>query len=62
METAELENKVYTLEKELAVQEATLAGAQSTQAAAHSGTWSVMVAGAVAWVVGVFMGIAVSKV
>ncbi len=61
METAELESTVHELETALAVQEATLAGAQTTQAVAHSGTWSVMAAGGAALVVGIFLGLAIAK-
>lgn len=72
METAELENKVHDLEKALAVEQATQAGVQATQAAtqagmtstfsaAHAGTWSVMGAGSIALVVGLFIGVAVAK-
>ena len=42
-----------------ATQAATLAGAQSTQAAAHAGSWATMAAGAIALVVGMFLGLAV---
>ncbi|MFE4961269.1 hypothetical protein ACFRCW_47205, partial [Streptomyces sp. NPDC056653] len=38
-----------------------LAGAQATQAVAHSGTWSVMAAGAAAWSVGIFLGMAIAR-
>ncbi|MFI8085339.1 hypothetical protein ACIF6L_31680 [Kitasatospora sp. NPDC086009] len=61
METAELESKVHGLETALAVQEANMAGAQATQAVAHSGTWSVMAAGAGALIVGIFLGMAIAK-
>lgn len=39
---------------------ASLAGAQATQAVAHSGTWSVMAA-APRLVVGIFLGMAIAK-
>jgi hypothetical protein len=42
-----------------ATQAATLAGARSTQAAAHAGSWATMAAGAIALVVGMFLGLAV---
>ncbi|MFD8695434.1 hypothetical protein [Kitasatospora purpeofusca] len=61
MDTAELEAKVHSLETALAVQEANLAGAQATQAATHSGTWSVIVAGAASLVVGIALGVTISK-
>jgi hypothetical protein len=44
-----------------ATQAATLAGAQATQAAAHAGTWSTMAAGAVALVVGMFLGVTITR-
>jgi hypothetical protein len=44
-----------------ATQAATLAGAQSTQAAAHAGTWTTMAAGSVALIVGMFLGLTISK-
>ncbi|MFC9584979.1 hypothetical protein ACFVJ8_19385 [Streptomyces yangpuensis] len=72
MEQSELESKVHSLETALAVQEATMAGAQATQAATQAGmtstfgatqagTWSVMTVGSVALVVGIFLGLAVAK-
>ncbi|MFD9307247.1 hypothetical protein ACFWCB_32035 [Streptomyces sp. NPDC060048] len=72
MEQSELESKVQELETALAVQEATMAGAQATQAATqagmtstfgatHAGTWSVMVTGSVALLVGIFLGMAITK-
>ena len=44
-----------------ATQAATLAGAQTTQAAAHAGTWTTMAAGSVALIVGMFLGLTISK-
>ena len=44
-----------------ATQAATLAGAQSTQAAAHAGTWTTMAAGSIALIVGMFLGLTISK-
>ncbi|MFD9305426.1 hypothetical protein ACFWCB_22705 [Streptomyces sp. NPDC060048] len=72
MEQSELENKVKQLETALAVQEATMAGAQATQAATqagmtstfgatHAGTWSVMVTGSVSLLVGIFLGMAIAR-
>ncbi|MFD9487043.1 hypothetical protein [Streptomyces sp. NPDC059991] len=72
MEQSELETKVQELETALAVQEANMAGAQATQAATqagmtstfgatHAGTWSVMVTGSVALLVGIFLGLAIAK-
>ncbi|HEV7567162.1 MAG TPA: hypothetical protein VGO31_14525 [Microbacteriaceae bacterium] len=42
----------------MAVQEATMAGQASTDAATHAGTWSTMLAGGVALCVGMFLGVA----
>ncbi|QTD95849.1 hypothetical protein [Streptomyces cyanogenus] len=72
MEQPELESKIQKLETGLAVQEATLAGAQSTQAAAQAGMtstftatqtgmWAVMATGSVALLVGIFLGMASAK-
>jgi hypothetical protein len=68
MEQSELEGKIHTLETGLAVQEASMAGAQATRAgttstftAAHTGTWAVMATGSVALLVGIFLGMAVAK-
>jgi hypothetical protein len=55
----DLQSEVQELKTAMAVQEATMAGQASTDAAAHAGTWSTMVAGGAAFVVGVFLGIAV---
>jgi hypothetical protein len=44
-----------------ATQAATLAGAQATQAAAHAGTWSTMAAGSIALIVGMFLGLTISR-
>ncbi|MFD3761071.1 hypothetical protein [Streptomyces sp. NPDC058622] len=72
MEQSELESKIQALETTLAVQEATMAGAQATQAATQAGmtstfgatqagTWSVMATGSVALLVGIFLGMAIAK-
>ncbi|MGY1502639.1 hypothetical protein ACW4TU_39670 [Streptomyces sp. QTS52] len=72
MEQSELESKVQALETGLAVQEASMAGAQATQAAAQAGmtttfaatqtgTWAVMATGSVALLVGIFLGMAIAK-
>jgi hypothetical protein len=72
MENAELEAKVHELEKALAVQQATMSGAEATQAASqagmtstmaatHGGTWATMVAGSVSLIVGIIVGIQIAK-
>ncbi|HET6790864.1 MAG TPA: hypothetical protein VFI35_04690 [Actinomycetota bacterium] len=55
---SQLQDEVKGLEVSQAVQGATLAGAQATQAAAHAGTWSTMLSGAVGLIVGMFLAIA----
>ena len=56
-----VEDKLRELEVAQATQAAMLAGAQTTQAAAHAGTWSTMLAGAAGLVVGMFLGIGLSR-
>lgn len=53
--------RVHALEVAQATQAATQAGATTTTAAAHAGTWATMAAGSVALVVGVFLGLAIAK-
>jgi len=54
-------DEVKGLEVSQATQAATLAGAQATQAAAHAGTWSTMSAGAGGLIVGIFLGMAITR-
>lgn len=65
----ELQDEVQALKTAQAVHEAANAGAHSTQAAAHAGdvaaqtathagTWSTMMAGAVGFIVGIFLALA----
>jgi hypothetical protein len=54
------EEQLKELEVGQATQAATLAGAQATQAAARAGTWSSMLAGAVGFVVGMFLAMAIA--
>ena len=69
MSTNELMDQVQDLKTSQAVMQAELMGAQATQtateaghaatnAAAAAGTWSTMVTGAVAFVVGIFLALA----
>ena len=60
VDSIDLQSDVQQLKTAMAVQEATMAGQASTDAAAHAGTWSTMVAGSAAFVVGIFLGIAVT--
>lgn len=59
-ETDTLE-KIRELEVGQATQAAVLAGAQATQAATHAGTWSTMLTGAASLVIGMFLGVFVTK-
>ncbi|HVY61162.1 MAG TPA: hypothetical protein VHF22_05880 [Planctomycetota bacterium] len=54
--------EIRELRKDLDVQAATQAGANSTQAATHAGTWSAMIAGAAGLVVGMFLALAITAV
>ena len=56
-----LQEQVKGLEVSQAGQAATIAGAQMTQAAAQAGTWSTMAAGMGAFIVGIFLGIAITS-
>lgn len=69
MTTDELQQQVQDLKTSQAVMQAELAGAQATQAATEAGhaatnaataagTWSTMLAGAVAFLVGIFLTLA----
>jgi hypothetical protein len=62
VDPSNLQSEVQELKTAMAVQEATLAGQASTKAAAYAGTWSTMLAGSVALVVGMFLGVAVASV
>ncbi len=53
--------RIHTLETAQATQTAAVAGMQTAQAVAHSGTWAVMGAGGVSLVVGIFLGMAIAK-
>ena len=53
----QLQDEIKGLKVGQAVQGATLAGAQATQAAAHAGTWSTMLTGGAGLVVGMFLAI-----
>ncbi|HZK50114.1 MAG TPA: hypothetical protein VFD47_00940 [Actinomycetota bacterium] len=68
----DLKQEVEDLKTSQATQAATQAGAQATQAAmqggqastmaaAQAGTWSTMAAGAVALIVGIFLGLAIAN-
>jgi hypothetical protein len=57
-----LHEQVKGLEVSQAGQAATIAGAQMTQAAAQAGTWATMGAGAAGLIVGIFLGMAITRV
>jgi hypothetical protein len=59
-ETEDVHQEIQDLQKAVEVQAATEAGAHATQAAAHMGTWSTMIAGGAGVVVGMFLGIALT--
>ena len=54
----DLKGEIEQLKTAVAVQEASMAGAQATQAATHAGTWSTFVVGGVALSVGMFLALA----
>jgi hypothetical protein len=58
---SKLQEQVKGLEVSQAGQAATIAGAQMTQAAAQARTWSTMAAGMGGFIVGIFLGIAISN-
>lgn len=57
----QLLERVHALEVAGAGQAATLAGAQAAQTAAQAGTWATMIAGSAGLIVGLFLGMAISK-
>jgi hypothetical protein len=57
----DLKQEIEHLKTSHATQAATQAGQASTMAATQAGTWSTMAAGAVALVVGMFLGLAVAN-
>ena len=72
MDADETQERIHALETAQATQTATTAGMQATQtattaglqaaqAAAQVGTWAVMATGFVALIVGIFMGMTISK-
>ena len=61
MEGNDLRERIHALETGLATQTAATAGMQATQAAAQAGTWAVMATGGISLVVGMFLGMAISK-
>jgi hypothetical protein len=59
---SDMQSEIDDLKTAMAVQEANMAGQAATDAATHAGTWSTMLAGGVALVVGMFLGLAVASV
>ena len=62
VDSSDLESEIEALKQAMAVQEANMAGKAATDAATHAGTWSTMLAGGVALVVGMFLGLTVSGI
>jgi hypothetical protein len=60
-EMTKLQEQVKGLEVSQAGQAATIAGAQMTQATAQAGTWSTMAAGMGGFIIGIFLGIAITR-
>jgi len=61
MEKDDLKERIHALETAQATQTATTTGMQATQAAMQAGTWTTIGAGAASLIVGIFLGIAISK-
>jgi len=57
----DLKQEIEDLKTSHATQTAMQAGQASTMAATQAGTWSTMAAGAVALIVGMFLGLAVAN-
>jgi hypothetical protein len=57
----DLKQEIEDLKTSHATQAAMQAGQASTMAATQAGTWSTMAAGAVALIVGMFLGLAVAN-
>jgi hypothetical protein len=60
-ELSTLRDEVKGLEVSQAGQAAAMAGAQATSAAAQAGLWSTMAAGAGMLIIGIFLGISISR-
>jgi outer membrane murein-binding lipoprotein Lpp len=59
---SDLQSDVQQLKTDFAVQQAVQAGSEATQAATHAGTWSTMLTGGLALIVGMFVALAVVSV
>jgi hypothetical protein len=57
----DLKQEIEDLKTSQATQAATQAGQASTMAATQAGTWTTMAAGAVALIVGMFLGLAIAN-
>ncbi len=57
----ELKQEIEDLKTHQATHAATQAGQASTMAATQAGTWTTMAAGAVALIVGMFLGLAIAN-
>jgi len=58
----DVEQEIHELKKTIEVQAATEAGAHATQAAAHAGTWSTMLAGGGGLIVGMFLALGLTAI
>ena len=61
-DTKDVREEIQDIKKAMEVQAATQAGAHATQAATHAGTWSTMLAGGAALVVGMFLALALTAI
>ena len=57
----DLKQEIEDLKTSHATQAATQAGQASTMAATQAGTWTTIAAGAMALIVGMFLGLAIAK-
>ena len=58
----DVEQEIHELKKTIEVQAATEAGARATQAAAHAGTWSTMLAGGGGLIIGMFLALGLTAI
>ena len=61
MASDETQERLKNLEEGMAVQGATMAGAQATQAAAQAGMAAAVVAGAAGFIAGMLIGVLVAR-
>ena len=61
-DSIDVEQEIHQLKKTIEVQAATEAGAHATQAAAHAGTWSTMLAGGGGLIIGMFLALGLTAI